>query len=102
MNLIKKIIMTKFYVSIKPQTNEIHSIHREGCPFMPEESKRIYVGAFSSVSDAAKEGMKYFSNSCTCRFCNKESSVKVPFNIPQSLLNGQAAVYSETMLSYMN
>lgn len=93
--------MKQFYIAIKPQTNDIHSIHREGCPFMPASGKRIFLGTFQSADDAEKESRKYFTNSCTCRFCNKENVAKAQFNIPDSILNGTAC-YSETMLSFMN
>ena len=39
----------KYYVAVRPQTNEIHSVHREGCPFMPDDGKRIYLGFFHPV-----------------------------------------------------
>jgi hypothetical protein len=64
----------KYYVATRPQTNHIHSIHSEGCPFMPDDNKRIYLGAYSSVDDARREGRKYYQSSCACRFCLKDNS----------------------------
>ncbi len=63
----------KYYVAVRPQTNEIHSVHKEGCPFMPDEEKRIYLGSFKSGNEAGMEGRKYYSNSHGCMFCAKES-----------------------------
>lgn len=63
----------RYYVAIRPQTNEVHSVHREGCPFMPEDGKRIYLGIFPTGNEAGKESRKYFDNSHGCRFCAKES-----------------------------
>lgn len=62
----------KYYVSVKAQTNEMHSVHREGCPFMPDEEKRIYLGLFPSGNEAGIESRKYFYKSHGCRFCAKE------------------------------
>lgn len=59
----------RYYVAVKPQTNETHSVHREGCPFMPDDRKRIYLGMFISGDDARQEGRKYYNNSTGCRFC---------------------------------
>lgn len=63
-----------YYVAVRPQTNEYHSVHKEGCPFMPEESKRIYLGSFGSGKEAGYEGKKIFSRSAECRFCSKPHS----------------------------
>ncbi len=63
----------KYYVAVRPQTNEIHSVHREGCPFMPDDGKRIYLGFFPSGNEAGIEGKKYFNKSHGCRYCAKES-----------------------------
>ena len=59
----------RYYVAVRPQTNETHSIHREGCPFMPANSKRIYLGMFLSGDDAGHESRKYYNSSSGCRFC---------------------------------
>jgi hypothetical protein len=66
-------MFAKYFVGIKPQTNEFHIIHKEGCPFLPEDSKRIYLGNFQMPKDAKWEGKKYFKRSSNCRFCSKEN-----------------------------
>ena len=63
----------KYYVAMRPQTNEIHPVHKEGCPFMPDDGKRIYLGSFISGNEAGMEGRKYYAKSHGCRFCAKES-----------------------------
>lgn len=65
----------RYYVALRPQTNETHSVHREGCPFMPEDNKRIYLGVFHSGIEAGMEGIKFFPDCNCCRFCSKESSI---------------------------
>lgn len=63
----------KYYVAVKPRTNETHPIHKEGCPFLSDNEKRIFLGIFSSDHDALKVGRHHFLNSCRCPFCSKET-----------------------------
>jgi hypothetical protein len=65
-------MVAKYYVAMRPQTNEHHSVHKEDCPFLPEDGRRIYLGIFQSPEDALEEGRKYFSRSDSCLFCSKE------------------------------
>lgn len=76
----------RYYVALRPQTNEIHSIHREGCPFMPEDNKRIYLGVFPSGKEAGEEGSKFFSKSHCCRFCSQDSTI-IKSKVSMSLKN---------------
>lgn len=62
----------KYFVAIRPQTNKYHTIHLEGCPFLPENEKRIYLGNLDSVNEAVGEGQKHFRSACCCLFCLKE------------------------------
>jgi hypothetical protein len=62
-----------YYINLKPQTDLSHRIHKEGCPFIPEHGKRIFLGKFKSSFEAIEEGWKYFSNPGTCLFCSKEN-----------------------------
>lgn len=62
----------KYYVSIYPQTNGYHPVHKENCPFLPEAGKRIFLGKFMNPRDALEESKKYFSRSNICLFCSKE------------------------------
>jgi hypothetical protein len=72
--MINNLTAGKYYLAIRPsQTNGLHPIHREGCPFMPHDNKRIYLGNFLSVADASLESMKYCEASCECRFCQDEN-----------------------------
>jgi hypothetical protein len=63
----------KYYVAVRPRTNETHPIHKEGCPFLADDEKRIYLGMFKSGSDALTEGRQHFLNSSRCPFCSKET-----------------------------
>jgi len=70
----------KYYMAIRPQTNEHHAVHKEDCPFLPDDEKRIYLGTFGSGTDAIKEGQRHFAMTTACRFCSKEhqSEIKEP------------------------
>ncbi|HEX2969358.1 MAG TPA: hypothetical protein VHO46_09640 [Bacteroidales bacterium] len=88
----------KYYVAVKPQTNEIHSVHREGCPFMPDDNKRIYLGRFQSCDEASNEGRKHFHNSHGCPFCSKESYEP----IPDTSFHEITIPASESILQFLN
>lgn len=62
----------KYFIGIRPQTNEYHTVHKDGCPFLPDAGKRIYLGTFRSNQDAINEGERHFDKSNTCLFCSKE------------------------------
>jgi hypothetical protein len=61
----------KYYIGSRPQAGGHYYIHREDCPLMPSDEKRIYIGTFLSPEEAAEEGEKHFSNPDYCRFCLK-------------------------------
>lgn len=63
----------KYYVAVRPQTNDVHSVHKEDCPFLPDDGKRIFLGHFKSGQDAMRMGEKYFHETGSCLFCCKEN-----------------------------
>jgi hypothetical protein len=68
-------MVAKYYVALRPQTNEDHAVHQEGCPFMPDDAKRIYLGEFSSGGEAVSESHHHFSKTRGCLFCAKDNKV---------------------------
>ena len=66
----------KYYIGLKPQTDDRHRIHKEGCPFMPDEGKRSFLGSFVSPNVALKEGNNYFEGSSRCQFCIPQNDKK--------------------------
>lgn len=60
-----------YFLAVRPQLNEFHAVHKDGCPFMPEDNKRIYLGTFGSEREAGIAAKQYFSRSSECRFCSK-------------------------------
>jgi hypothetical protein len=65
-------MIAKYYVALRPQINENHAVHKENCPFLPDDKKRIYLGVFNSGGDAIKEGQRHFFKTNCCPFCLKE------------------------------
>ncbi len=63
----------KYFISIRPQTNLYHTVHKDGCPFLPDDGKRIFLGVFKSPRDAVIEGKRHFDKSTSCLFCSKEN-----------------------------
>jgi hypothetical protein len=74
LNTKKQIMTKKYYVAVRPQTNDLHSVHQEGCPFMPDDGKRIFLGQFNSGQDALRIGEMYFHETGNCLFCCKENT----------------------------
>ena|SRR5450759_1607242 len=70
-------MVEKYYVAIRPQTNEQHAVHKEGCPFLPDDEKRIYLGVFNSGKDAVREGQRHFDRTNSCLFCSKEHQPEI-------------------------
>jgi hypothetical protein len=66
-------MVAKYYVAIRPQTNKHHAVHKEDCPFLPDDGKRIYLGVFNSDQDALGEGKRYFSRTKCCLFCSPDN-----------------------------
>ncbi len=67
----------KYYIATRPRLNENHSVHKENCPFLPENGKRIYLGLFSDPHDALNEGKRHYSSSHNCLFCSKKKETKL-------------------------
>jgi hypothetical protein len=65
-------MFSKYYIAVKPQTNEYHSVHKDDCPFLPAAGKRIELGSFDSPNDALEEGHKLFYRAKCCLFCSAE------------------------------
>lgn len=103
-------MLTTYFVAIRPQSNEHHTVHKEGCPFMPDDSKRIYLGDFSSSGDALNAGKRHFTKSDSCRFCSQDhhsedcNRIFMESALPLSLmtLNKFAAGLDNTMLCCLN
>lgn len=91
----------KYFISIRPQTNEYHSVHKEDCPFLPEDGKRISLGSFESPSEALAEGHKYYGQSKCCLFCSKEYSADNKVYKEPVLLPVEKLIVSEVFQIYL-
>jgi hypothetical protein len=69
----------KYFISRNPRFSGIHTVHRQGCPFLPEPEKRILLGVFGSSQEAVKKGSGYFRSPVGCPFCLKDNNeIKKP------------------------
>ena len=71
---------SKYFVAIRPRTNDFHSVHKEGCPFLGEDDKRVYLGLFNTDKAAEIESKKHFDKSKSCPYCSHEK--KISYDIP--------------------
>jgi hypothetical protein len=78
----------KYYVAARPQTNDHHAVHKEGCPFLSENEKRIYLGMFISGKDAIEESRLHFKKTERCLFCSKEIKIVSNEHRPFKLTSG--------------
>jgi hypothetical protein len=62
----------KYYVAVRPRTNGLHGVHKEGCPFITCDEKVVYLGRFNSVREAEEEGLIHFNTAKCCTFCSKD------------------------------
>jgi hypothetical protein len=65
----------KYFISTNSRITGSHTVHRQGCPFLPEPGRRIPLGVFQSSQGAVKEGRSYFRSAESCPFCSKEHNV---------------------------
>ena len=49
--------------------NYNHEVHKDGCQWMPSVENRIYLGYFSSCSEALTEARKHYANVDGCVTC---------------------------------
>jgi hypothetical protein len=69
----------KYFISTNPRISGSHTVHRQGCPFLPVPGIRILLGVFPSPWEALKEGRRYFRRADSCPFCLKEHNrIKKP------------------------
>jgi hypothetical protein len=91
----------KYYVAVRPQTNDLHAVHTEGCPFLPDDGKRIFLGHFKSGHDAVRISEMHFPETRSCLFCCKES-ISMPDNSAASKWSGKdiGSLKQEILVSY--
>jgi hypothetical protein len=94
-------VISRYFVAIRTQTNEQHYVHREGCPFMPSDDKRILLGVFNSGKKALKEGQMLFMRTRICKFCHNEQ-VREIMEPVFSEIEIERYIPSESQLSMAN
>ncbi len=61
----------RYYVNKISQANGDHEVHTLSCSFLPEEGNRIYLGDFSTCTDAVKEAKKHYAQCNGCYYCSR-------------------------------
>jgi len=64
--------MAWYYVCTHPQTNGNHEIHRDGCPEMPSQKYRTYLGDYASCKPAANKAKASYPHINGCTTCSPE------------------------------
>jgi hypothetical protein len=73
----------KYFIGTTPRISGSHTVHKHGCPFLPESGRRIDLGVFQSSKEAIKEGRGFFKSADSCPFCLKDHDErkKTVFNL---------------------
>jgi hypothetical protein len=62
----------KYFICKRSRLDGSHTIHREGCPLLPEDGKRIFLGTFKTLPEAMSKAASHFRKPDSCPFCLKE------------------------------
>lgn len=63
-------MMALYYVNKNAQANGDHEVHRQGCPFMPLEHNRVYVGDYETCRPAVQAAKMIYPTSDGCKICS--------------------------------
>ena len=66
--------MKKYFLNKRSLFNGFFPVHKEGCPFLPDEKNRTYIGSFKTCYGAVEAAEKININSDGCYFCIKNCS----------------------------
>jgi hypothetical protein len=61
--------MPTYYVNKQAQSNGDHEVHESTCSYLPSASNLLYLGVFTTCSDAVKEAKKTYSQADGCYWC---------------------------------
>jgi len=64
--------MDYYYVNKNAQSNGDHEVHKGSCNYLPDSDNRIYLGYFSSCSEAVNKAKEYYNQVDGCYFCAYE------------------------------
>lgn len=63
--------MAYYYINNNAQANGDHEVHTSDCSFLPGVENRVYLGSFTTCSDAVKEAKKHYPQSNGCYYCSR-------------------------------
>lgn len=62
--------MAGYYVNKREQASGDHEVHREGCPYLPAASNRLYLGQFPSCAPAVQAARQFYAQPDGCYYCS--------------------------------
>lgn len=62
----------KYYVNQNVQANGDHEVHREGCAYLPDLAKRIFIGLHESCHNATLVAKGLYPKANGCFYCSNE------------------------------
>lgn len=64
--------MEHYFVTMNQHAGDEHEVHKDGCPYMPANEQRLYLGEFVDGLAALEEARKYYPKAIACRWCCPE------------------------------
>lgn len=64
--------MDHYFVSTKVTIKGVHTVHKDGCMYMPNVTQRNYLGLFLTAKEAVKVACHNFQNAKACNHCLEE------------------------------
>ncbi|MCF7941818.1 MAG: hypothetical protein K9M84_09410 [Spirochaetia bacterium] len=61
--------MDLYYASKHQKKNGRHEVHVLGCPWLPEEEHRTYLGMFTDCHDAMRKAQELYEHVERCIHC---------------------------------
>lgn len=58
-----------YYVDKHAGYNDNHVVHATGCPFLPSDGARRFLGTFYTATAAIQQARKFYSSALGCEHC---------------------------------
>ncbi|ADU69293.1 hypothetical protein [Pantoea sp. At-9b] len=58
-----------YYVDKYAGYNDNHVVHATGCPFLPPDSARRFLGTFYTANAAIQQARKFYPSALGCEHC---------------------------------
>ncbi|MGK3124031.1 hypothetical protein ACCY16_07855 [Candidatus Pantoea formicae] len=58
-----------YYVDKQAGYNDNHVVHATGCPFLPSDGARRFLGTFYTATAAIQQARKFYNSALGCEHC---------------------------------